>query len=150
MGSATLVGHNVSIGDHSNVSHSVIGQDCKIAGNCLISNSYIHDGVTIGDGCIIRDAVIGEGATIKAGAVISEGCLIGPGVTVGEAAKLYGRRVSVEPWDEEVSANGVDGKSLISRREGKRLISCIFSSWLVQPRSPLAVRNGSRCCRRGF
>lgn len=110
VGSVTIIGHGTTIADHSNVSHSIIGQDCKIAANAVIVGSFIHSGAAIGDGCIIRDSIIGEGAKVKAGAVISESCLVGPGVTIGEAAKLYGRRVSVEPFNEAESANGIDGK----------------------------------------
>ena len=134
VGSATLVGHGSSIGDHSNISHAIIGRDCKIAVNVLIGNSYIHDGVVIGDGCTVQDSIIGEGAVIKAGAVISDGCLIGPGVTVGEEAKLSGHRVSVEPWDDQEAVNGVEGTGLFPQPHGLR------AYWAL----PLALGTGNQ------
>lgn len=110
IGSATIIGHGVSVGDHASVSHSVIGQDCTLGARSSIIHSFIDERATIREGCTISNSIVGAGAVIEAGASVTGGSIVGPGVVVGEGAELTGQRLSVEPFDDDESqTNGVVG-----------------------------------------
>lgn len=130
VGPAAVIGHRTTIGDHSSVSHTIIGQNCKIAGNVVITNSYLHDGVSVEDGCIIRDTILAEGVKVKTGSVVVEGCLVGPGVTIGEAAKLHGKRISTEAWNDESDvSNGAGGQFIAHISARELLLKTVYSPW---------------------
>ena len=109
IGPAAVVGEMSVIGEHSKVSHSVLGAHCRIGTNVNIVNSFIMQGACIEDDCNISDSVVSMGARVQAYTELKAGCLVGPGVIVGEKAILKAQRLSTEPWGQ---ARGMtNGKS---------------------------------------
>jgi translation initiation factor eIF-2B subunit epsilon len=79
----TAIAAGVSIGQHSKITASVIGANCKIGKNVTITGSYIWPGVTIEDNVTIDHAIVCDGAIIKAGAKVKKGCIISYDAVIG-------------------------------------------------------------------
>lgn len=96
VGSTSLLARGVNLGPDTDINHSVLCSAVAVGTSSTVTNSYIFAGARIGEKCVIRDSVIGEGAVIGDNSTIDGGCLVGPGVVLGEASDLTGQRVSTE------------------------------------------------------
>ena len=76
MGPFTVIGSRTTIGKHSEVSNSVIGEDCVIGSNVSIDGCYIWNKVNIEDGCRLKHAIVCDGVTMKSGAVLEAGVVL--------------------------------------------------------------------------
>ncbi|KAG1338014.1 translation initiation factor eIF-2B subunit epsilon [Cocos nucifera] len=61
----SLIGNGTTIGDHSVISYSVIGQSCSIGRNVSIQGSYIWDNVIIEDDCKLSHALVCDGVHMR-------------------------------------------------------------------------------------
>jgi translation initiation factor eIF-2B subunit epsilon len=90
----TVIGQDVSIGDGSTISDSIVGRRCQIGKNVNINGAYIWDDAVIDDGSDIRQAVIaneayvGRRCVIEPGALISYGVRLSEGTTVREGSRI--------------------------------------------------------------
>ncbi len=122
---ARMTGHK--IGMNAKIVDSMITDGCRVDGEVI--HSLLYSGVKVAKGAVVRDAVVMGGSVIKEGAVV-EHCIIaenavigenavvgavkdgeergvatiGPGVYVGDGAKIYSNamvRESVKDGEEE-------------------------------------------------
>ncbi|XP_042020766.1 translation initiation factor eIF-2B subunit epsilon-like isoform X2 [Salvia splendens] len=84
MGPFTVIGSRTTIGKHSEVSNSVIGEDCVIGSNVSIDGCYIWNKVNIEDGCRLKHAIVCDGVTMKSGAVLEAGVVLSFKVIIGQ------------------------------------------------------------------
>jgi NDP-sugar pyrophosphorylase family protein len=71
-----VVGDGTHIGEHSFITHSVIGRLCRIGSHVRIVGSYIWDNVIVEDHVTITDSIVCNGAVLKRNVVIPKGSLI--------------------------------------------------------------------------
>lgn len=122
---AGMTGHK--IGANAVIENSMITDGCRVDGE--VTHSILYSGVKVAKGAVVRDAVVMGGAVIKEGAVV-EHCIvaenavigenavvgaikegeergvatIGPGVYVGDGAKIYSNamvRETVKDGEEQ-------------------------------------------------
>ncbi|KAG1361504.1 hypothetical protein COCNU_09G009670 [Cocos nucifera] len=72
----SFIGNGTTIGDHSVISYSVIGQSCSIGCNVSIQGSYIWDNVIIEDNCKLSHALVCDGVYLRAGVVLEPGVIL--------------------------------------------------------------------------
>lgn len=72
----SLIGNGTTIGNHSVISNSVIGQSCTIGRNVSIQGSYIWDNVIIEDDCKLSHALVCDGVHLRAGVVLEPGVIL--------------------------------------------------------------------------
>ncbi|KAH7669778.1 translation initiation factor eIF-2B subunit epsilon protein [Dioscorea alata] len=98
VGAFSFVGNGTTIGDHSHISTSVIGQRCVIGKNVVIESSYIWDNVTIEDGCKLSHALVCDGVHLRAGVILESGVILSFKVEVGQKLVIPAySKVSVLP-----------------------------------------------------
>lgn len=83
-----VAGSNTVIGDGTFISHSVIGNGCKIGSNVRLENAYLWDGVTVEDNCSVTFSILCNNVLVKADSTIQSGCILSFGVTVGPAIMI--------------------------------------------------------------
>ncbi|XP_047944614.1 translation initiation factor eIF-2B subunit epsilon-like [Salvia hispanica] len=79
-----VIGSGTTIGKHSEVSNSVIGEDCVIGSNVSIDGCYIWNKVKIEDGCRLKHAIVCDGVTMKSGVVLEAGTVLSFNVVIGQ------------------------------------------------------------------
>lgn len=79
-------------GDGSNISHSVIGRNCRIGKNVTLQGAYLQDDVTVGEGACVTYSLLCERVVIRPGAA--------PGGARVTNVMVHDRRVS-GPGDED-------------------------------------------------
>eukprot|EP01119_Soliformovum_irregulare_P008978 TRINITY_DN2207_c0_g1_i1.p1 TRINITY_DN2207_c0_g1~~TRINITY_DN2207_c0_g1_i1.p1 ORF type:complete len:698 (-),score=261.33 TRINITY_DN2207_c0_g1_i1:25-1848(-) len=79
-----VLGSGTEVGDEANISHSIIGRNCKIGKNVVIHGSYIWDNVVVEDNVVIQRSIVCNGARLFKGCKIEKGCVVGYMVNVGE------------------------------------------------------------------
>eukprot|EP00252_Welwitschia_mirabilis_P016124 TRINITY_DN3563_c0_g2_i1.p1 TRINITY_DN3563_c0_g2~~TRINITY_DN3563_c0_g2_i1.p1 ORF type:complete len:742 (-),score=186.19 TRINITY_DN3563_c0_g2_i1:165-2390(-) len=84
VGRLSLIGNDTSIGDHSTVTDSIIGEGCIIGCNVTIEGCYIWNNVTVHDNSCLRYAIVCDRAIIKEGAVIEPGTILSFNVVIGK------------------------------------------------------------------
>lgn len=91
----TVLGDNVVIGDHAEISDSIIGNNVSIGMGARINGTTLWDNVNIGDFASLTDDVIcnetsiGNSATISENVFIAQGCTIGSNATLMPNIKLW-------------------------------------------------------------
>lgn len=76
VGPFSVIGSGTTVGMHSEVSNSVIGEGCIIGSNVTIDGCYIWNKVVIEDGCRLKHAIVCDGVTMKSGAVLEAGVIL--------------------------------------------------------------------------
>nr|CAD7455375.1 unnamed protein product [Timema tahoe] len=87
------------VGENTQITRSVIGQNCRIGKNCDIADSYIWNNVVIEDGCCVKFSVVGEGCVLSQGVHLKDGCILGPGVIIPPVQSFLGLRIVAETFD---------------------------------------------------
>nr|CAD7569596.1 unnamed protein product [Timema californicum] len=81
------------VGENTQITRSVIGQNCRIGKNCDIADSYIWNNVVIEDGCCVKFSVVGEGCVLSQGVHLKDGCVLGAGVIIPPVQSFLGLRI---------------------------------------------------------
>jgi translation initiation factor eIF-2B subunit gamma len=89
VGSDSLVGEGVTIGEKCSIKWSNIGKHCVISDRVKITNSVIMDYVNIKEGCNVQGCIVCSNAHIGEGCVI-KGCQVGQGFTVKDRTEAKG------------------------------------------------------------
>lgn len=76
IGAVTLIGSGSTIGDHSVISNSVIGQECNIGRNVSVHGCYIWNNVIIEDDCKLNHAIVCDGVHLRTGVVLEPGVIL--------------------------------------------------------------------------
>ncbi|KAL3516208.1 hypothetical protein ACH5RR_023110, partial [Cinchona calisaya] len=84
VGPYTVIGSGTTIGNHSEISNSVVGEGCKIGSNVSIEGCYIWHNVTVEDGCKLKHAIVCDGVIIKSGVILEPGVVLSYQVVVGQ------------------------------------------------------------------
>lgn len=93
-GSVTI-GNDVTIGEHTEITNSVIadgvkvGAGCKIAGTTIWSNSTIGDFVELTNDVICNNCTVGDSAIIDENVFVADYCTIGSGAKLSPNIKLW-------------------------------------------------------------
>nr|CAD7259175.1 unnamed protein product [Timema shepardi] len=87
------------VGENTQITRSVIGQNCRIGKNCDIADSYIWNNVVIEDGCCVKFSVVGEGCVLSQGVHLKDGCVLGAGVIIPPVQSFLGLRIVAETFD---------------------------------------------------
>ncbi len=125
-----IIGNNVEIGDHAELTDCVIGNNCKIGMGAKLlrttmwENSKTGDFTALTDDVICSNVDIGSSVTIEENVFISDNCKIGdkailgtniklwPGKEVEPAAMLSHSLVQEEKWLSELfTGSRISGKS---------------------------------------
>ena len=94
-----VIGDNVTIGAHAQLTNCVVGNNVVIGANVVLQNAVLWENVTVGDNAQIGTAVIcndvsvGSNATILDNVFIAEGCEIGNNARILSNIKLWPRKV---------------------------------------------------------
>jgi mannose-1-phosphate guanylyltransferase/phosphomannomutase len=102
MNGENCFGENVSVGENSHITSSIIGNNVTVGNNVKIRDSVVLDGVFISDGATVNGAIICRGAKLQHSvsvfedAVIGENCLIGREAIVNSGVKIWNEK-SVPP-----------------------------------------------------
>jgi len=127
-----VIGKGSCVGEHANISKSVIGLNCKLGRNVEITNSYIWDNCVIGDNVSITQSVICSNVKISnqvnlIDSIISYNVCIGKGMNVAPLTRLSLLKkedleeefegMSIEEKEKnvayDVSIIGIDGKGYV-------------------------------------
>eukprot|EP00026_Physarum_polycephalum_P004385 Phypoly_transcript_04403.p1 GENE.Phypoly_transcript_04403~~Phypoly_transcript_04403.p1 ORF type:complete len:529 (+),score=70.14 Phypoly_transcript_04403:24-1610(+) len=84
IGSSTSIGEGTVVGDMSQISHSVIGRNCKIGAHVMIKGSFLWDGVVVKDGATVIDSILCNGAQIHNKAIVQKGCIVSFNASIGK------------------------------------------------------------------
>ncbi len=80
-----VVGRGVRVAAGAQVgSLTVLGDGVSVGEGATIERSVVMEGAEIGAGCVLRGCVVAAGARVAARSQITDGAVLGEGVTVGE------------------------------------------------------------------
>lgn len=108
------VGPGTHVGEHSLISHSVLGRNCVVGTHVKIFNSYIFDNVVIKDYCDLSHCIIGSDVYIRLHTTVPRGCILGYSVTIGPNIELPQRTkiVRMDGMDSGSESSEVKGLDL--------------------------------------
>lgn len=78
VGQGCRIAHDARVG-----SLSVLGDNVKVGEGTTIEQAVVLDGADIGPGCYLRYCILGAGARIGPGTTVEGGAVLGEGVTIG-------------------------------------------------------------------
>jgi len=108
IGSGTLLGAHIHIGEGCVVRKTVIGHGCTIQEQSKITNSHLWNNVEIQANVTIAHSIICDNAIIRKNSVIGKGCIIGMGCIIGENVVLPDfTRITLEK-DRDYEDDGFD------------------------------------------
>lgn len=81
VGSDSLVGPNLVLGEKSTVKRSVLGKGVHVGTQTKISNCIIHDNVVLSDNVKLDSCIVASGARIESDVSLTK-CEVGSGVEV--------------------------------------------------------------------
>lgn len=106
MKSDVVIHEKCVVDDKSEISHTIVGRNCKIGKNCKIINSFIFDNVIVEDDCILSFCIIGKNTKIGEGSIILDGAAIGDDCVIPKKSKITHHLVqSTKPADEFGESN---------------------------------------------
>ena len=122
VGSNSVLGKGVSVGEGSVIIRSVLGPKVTVGPNCRIVGSYLWEGVIVEGGAVIESSIIADGACIRPGVTIGKGCMITSQVTIGPRV-VVPANTRVAKWsdhlertlsDLNLAADGAEGSGSLS------------------------------------
>jgi carbonic anhydrase/acetyltransferase-like protein (isoleucine patch superfamily) len=89
IGSDSVIGANLNVGEKSTVKRSSIGKNVQIGKDCKISGSIVMDGVSLGDGCARDSCVYAVNSkSCFTHRVKLDGCIVGPYARISSGSNL--------------------------------------------------------------
>lgn len=85
---SVVIGNNVEIGDHAELTDCVIGDDSKIGAGAKLTRTTLWHECEVGDFAHLSDDVVCNGCKIGMSATIAENCFIAENCEIGDDAKL--------------------------------------------------------------
>ncbi len=115
---SVVIGNNVAIGEHSELSDVVIGDRSTIGDAAKISGTTIWDNTAIGDFAELIDDVVCNDCQIKSSATIAENVFISDGCTIGSNAELNS---NIKLWpNKQVEDRATLSRSLVQEEKWLR------------------------------
>jgi mannose-1-phosphate guanylyltransferase/phosphomannomutase len=113
-----LIGEGSVVGEHCDLSNTVIGKNCKIGNGVKLQGVTLWDNVEIGDFAELHDDVICSDTKIGEFASIAENVFIADNCRIGSKARLFS---NIKLWPSKVVEDGsILSHSLVQEEKWQR------------------------------